>query len=116
MLHFTETQAWLIVVVTCMMFALVVWAVFIIIPNRNSTIRFLQDRNQTLEYWVTHIDLNKSPSPFILNFRGTDPEKNLQSLHDEHQWLNDQLRKCLINIEHCNDAIRNQKKENHESQ
>jgi hypothetical protein len=109
MLQLTELQTWLLVVGACSFFTLVCWAVFVVIPNRNETIRFLKDRNQTLEYWISHIDLDKKHSPFLLNFRGTDPESNVRILLEEHEWLNEQLRKCLINIEHCNQAINKKK-------
>jgi predicted PurR-regulated permease PerM len=106
MLQLSQIQIWLLLVGSCTMFTLVVWAVFVVIPNRNETITFLKNRNQTLEYWINNINLEKNHSPWLTNMRGTDPEKNLESLLKEHEWLNDQLRKCLINIEHCNEHIR----------
>lgn len=109
MLQLTETQTWLLVVGSCSFFTLVCWAVFVVIPNRNETIRFLKDRNQTLEYWIANIHLDKDHSPWLLNFRGTDPERNLQTLLKEHEWLNEQLRKNLISMEHCNQAINKKK-------
>jgi hypothetical protein len=109
MLQLTETQIWLLLVGSCSFFVLICWAVFVVVPNRNETIRFLKDRNQTLEYWISHIDVDKDHSPYLLNFRGTDPEKNLQSLLKEHEWLTEQLRKCLIGIEHCNQEINKRK-------
>jgi hypothetical protein len=115
-MQLTQIQIWLLLVSSCTAYCLVAWAVFIVIPNRNETITFLKDRNQTLEYWINNITLEKTHSPWVANLRGTDPEKNLQSLLKEHEWLNDQLRKCLINIEHCNTALNKEKSNSHEQQ
>jgi hypothetical protein len=109
MLHLTETQTLLLLFGSCSLLVLVFWAVLIVVPNRNETVRFLKDRNQTLEYWISNITIDKDHSPWLINFRGSDPEKNLQSLLKEHEWLTEQLRKCLIGIEHCNQALNKKK-------
>lgn len=116
MLHLTDTQTWLILVGSCTAFTLVVWAVFVVIPNRNETIRFLKDRNQTLEYWVNHIDLEKNHSPFLMNLRGTDAQKNLDSLIAERAWLVTCLGKCQERIDYCNQAIIKEKNISNEPQ
>jgi hypothetical protein len=57
MLHFSEIQQWLILFSGCTVACLAGWAFAVVIPNRNETIRFLNDRIQTLQYWVEGNDL-----------------------------------------------------------
>lgn len=103
MLVITELQAWFLIVFSLSSLVLVCWAIFLVIPNRNETIRYLRDRNQTLNYWIE--DTTRDPADMAI-YRGTDLERRKAALLKIHENLNEQLRKCLIDIEHCNTAIR----------
>jgi hypothetical protein len=100
--HFTDLQLGLICFVFLTCFVLSGWALFIVIPNRNETIRALRDRNQTLNYWVSDLqDARGTRYPLT----GSQLERKRGELLALHSALNDQLRKCLIDIEYYNSEI-----------
>jgi hypothetical protein len=100
--HFTDLQLGLVCFAFLTTLALSGWALFIVIPNRNETIRALKDRNQTLNYWVSDLqDARGKRYPLT----GSQLERKRAELLQLHSALNDQLRRCLIDIEYYNSEI-----------
>ena len=110
MLLITEIQGWFLLLACLSSFVLASWTLFVIIPNRNATVRFLEDRNKTLEFWIH--DLNKDFSDDDMS--GSELEKRRAAMLKIYADLNEQLRKCLIQIEYFNDAIKKQNDLSHE--
>lgn len=114
MIHFTELQTIILLAGSATILTLAVWALLVAIPNRNETIHFLKDRNQTLEYWINNVTAEKNPAPWV-PLNGSLAQNKMENLLLLHKFLNDQLRRCLIDIEHCKQDIETSKKSGHES-
>lgn len=95
MLHLNEIQQLGLLIVACMFIALACWAVLLVIPNRNETIEFLNDRIRTLEYWINDRDKDIRTDPLP----GTEARIQLLQRMNRAEMLNDELKEKLSQLE-----------------
>ena len=48
----TETEFYLLLFGLALSWAITMWCIFIILPSRTETVKYLSERCQTLQYWI----------------------------------------------------------------
>lgn len=102
----TDSQAWLLGLVMLMVTILWFYSICFIIPNRNATIKYLQDRNQTLEYWLN--DMTADPGQRV-PITGEALERRLKQVLVVKQSLEKQIERCSQDIQFFTNILHSKK-------
>lgn len=102
----TELQTWFLVIALVFVSTLLTWAVLVVIPSRNATIKFLQDRNTTLEYWINRIDQSVSQ---VAPLTGDKVERKRNELLQIRNSLQLQLERVQADLQFYSEVLDKQK-------
>ena len=86
----TETEFYLLLAGLALSWAITLWCIFVILPSRNETLKYLSERCQTLQYWVDREDNTKEM--FIVG--GDQLGRKVADLQRVEKSLIQQLQRC----------------------
>lgn len=95
----TDTEYYLLLGGLALSWAITLWALFVVLPGRNETVKFLSERCQTLQYWIDKEDNTREPviiSGDQLTRKIADLQLVEKSLHKQLQRVSDDLKFFLI--------------------
>lgn len=86
----TETEFYLLLAGLALSWAITLWALFVVLPSRTDTVKYLSERCQTLQYWIDKEDNTKEM--FIVG--GDQLGRKIADLQRVEKSLIQQLQRC----------------------